>query len=326
MTALQPQRIIENSHVLGASEIGVVLGLSPYKSPLELWREKRGELPRFEGNAQTEWGLDVEPALRQWYARKIGQPVYVPPESLFHPTHSWMRATPDGLVLRDGDAKPDDPANWVHGFESKKASFRVSHQWGDGGTDHVPAHYLVQVQAGMSVTGLAEWHMVVTIGGEPPVIYRVKRDEELIDMMIASGAEFLRLVESGEPPPIDHSESWSSYLSERYPWSNDVYLAPTPEVDALAESLRDSQALWKQTGEDIERFKNQLRAFIGNASGVQTKFGKVSCKPRRSNPDSARIIAELAAKYGIPQAEIDRLSDECRHESYRPVIGYWRAR
>ena len=41
---------------LGASEVPAVLGLDPYRSPLDVYLEKTGVLPPFEGNNFTEWG------------------------------------------------------------------------------------------------------------------------------------------------------------------------------------------------------------------------------------------------------------------------------
>lgn len=35
---------------IGASEVGSVLGVCPWKSPVDVWLEKMGRVPPFEGN------------------------------------------------------------------------------------------------------------------------------------------------------------------------------------------------------------------------------------------------------------------------------------
>ena len=321
---LPVQKITHGRLVLGASEIGIVMGVNPYKTPIELWQEKRGELPGFSGNSQTDWGQALEPLLRQWYVDSCSEPVWVPPESLFHPEHEWCRASPDGVVLRDAAADPADRSNWVRGVECKKVSWRLSSLWGEPGTDEVMPSYLLQCQQGMAVTGLELWELPVTIGGEPPVVYRIERDDELIQMILDAGADFVARIESGEPPVLDNTEAYADYLASRHPWSRDEYLVATPEIEAVAETLRETQALYKQAEEDIKGLKNQIAAFVGDASGVETSLGKVNYKTRRGRPDPMAVIDHLAEAYTIPRSEIDELLAANRYKDSRPVQAYWR--
>lgn len=324
MTTAHAQRIAHGPLVIGASEMGVVLGLNPYKRPIQLWREKRGELPPFEGNEETEWGHDVEPAVRNWYVRNSAQAVFIPPESMFHAAHPWCRATPDGLALIDPNEDPEYPMNWSHGFEAKKCHWRLHHLWGDPGTDEVPSWYLVQCQQGMAVAGLSVWHLAVTIGGQPPVVYVIRRDDDLIEAMFEAGADFVRRVETGEPPDLDGSEAWKEYLGARYPFCSEDYVQATQEIEVVAETLRETQALHKQAEEDIALLKNQLLAFAGQRAGVQTSIGKISCKPRKGRPDDGAVIKALAERYGVQQAEVDDLRDSLRVKDSRPVVAYWK--
>ena len=221
-------------------------------------------------------------------------------------------------------ADPADRSNWVRGVECKKVSWRLSSLWGEPGTDEVMPSYLLQCQQGMAVTGLELWELPVTIGGEPPVVYRIERDDELIQMILDAGADFVARIESGEPPVLDNTEAYADYLASRHPWSRDEYLVATPEIEAVAETLRETQALYKQAEEDIKGLKNQIAAFVGDASGVETSLGKVNYKTRRGRPDPMAVIDHLAEAYTIPRSEIDELLAANRYKDSRPVQAYWR--
>lgn len=315
----------------GASEVGAILSENPYKSPIDLWLEKTGRRKSFEGNAATEWGHDEEVALRLWYARNAGVAVWQPRQSLFSAERPWMRATPDGIALLDADIEEEDrllsPANWSNGFEAKRAGWRVAHRWGEPGTDQVPAEYLLQCQHSMYVTGLDRWDLVATIGGEPPVVYPIHRDEVLIETVVFAVEEFREYVQRDQMPPVDGATTWKTVLDELYPFSGkDVLLEASREAEDLAAELQAAQAAEKESKATIERVKNQFQALIGAAAGVETSLGKVTCKPRRGNPDEAAIIKALAERYGISQTEIDGLRETCRYKTSRPVQAYWRKR
>jgi len=314
------QTIIDHAGVLGGSEIGVVLGLSPYQAPSELWEVKRGEVARFQGNEQTEWGQDVEPAVRAWYVRRAGEAVYVPPISLLHPEHPWLRATPDGIVLVDADADPAARSNWRRGFEAKKAGGRVAHYWGEPGTDEVPLWYLVQCQAGMAVTGLDRWDLAASIAGEPPEVYVVRRDDALIDLMLEAGREFLDRVARGVPPEVDGTEAYADFIARRHPWSREDYLTSTPELDEVAAQLRDV----RDTITDLEGrealLENQIRAAIGDASGLVTAIGRFTYKPKKGAPKWKEVACDLAKRLGLAPTALAQLADGLRAAPSRPLL------
>lgn len=301
------QEILDGPFLVGASEMGIVLGLSPYKTPLELWREKVGQAPRFAGNQQTEWGGDVEPAIRSWYVRQVGEAVYVPPTSLMHPVLSFLRATPDGIVLRDQNADSRDPGNWVRGFEAKKAGWRVAHHFGEPGSDEVPPWYLIQVQQGMAVTGLRSWDLAVSIGGEPPTVFHIERDEELIQTIVDEGTRFVGYVERREPPPIDASEAWASFIGERYPFSREDFRRAEPDDEknvAVLMSVRADIAALEKSRALLE---NLLKDRIGEWAGLETTHGRVTWKPQKARDlvDWEAVAVALAHERGVHSDELE---------------------
>jgi len=57
----------DRTKTIGASEIGAILGVNPYMSPVDVWMVKTLRKPEFEGNAATERGLILEPAIAAWF-------------------------------------------------------------------------------------------------------------------------------------------------------------------------------------------------------------------------------------------------------------------
>ncbi len=282
---------------LGASEVAAALGLHPYKTRLGLWLEKTGQAPPFAGNERTAWGLDVEPALRQWYADRVGRPITVPERSLYHPELPWLRATPDGLVLRGLDER----FGYSHGFEAKNVGRHSAHRWGTPGSDEVPIEYLFQAQQNLAVTGLDRWVVVPSIAGDPPAIYEVARDDELIAEMLEGARAFWALVESRTEPPVDGSEAWASLLAERHPFAREDYRRASDEDNARAARLREVRLALRDLEAQRDQLENELKAAIGECAGLETAVGRITWKPTKSRTtvDWEAVAVNLAGDYGV---------------------------
>jgi putative phage-type endonuclease len=297
---------------IGASEIAAALGLSPYQTPLELWMRKVGEAPEDEDSDAGEWGLTVEPALRRWYERRSQTSIYHPKDSLFHAEVVWMRSTPDGIALRDPNGEADRE-NWDHGFEGKNTSWRQAHRWGEPGTDDIPLEHILQCQQGMAVTGLASWRVVAAVGGMPPAIYRVDRDDELIEQMVVGGTAFWQNVLDRTPPPIDGSEAWGHYIARRYPFAIERPVVATAEQEIKAAKLREVRQRQDAFGELRAQLENELKAGIADHSGMQTSIGTITWRPSkpRSGVDYKAAFVDLAARLGMDERA--RLGVELAH-------------
>jgi putative phage-type endonuclease len=181
-----PQWLEERRKGIGASDCAAVLGLSPWRSPYQVYLEKRGEVKDWNGNAQAEWGLLMEPVLRQFYSDATGRAVRLPDKILYAKERPYMLASLDGFT--------DDERI----VEIKTA--RSSKGWGEPGTSEVPDHYAIQVHHQMIVTGFEVADVVVSIGGGSPEIYEVPADKEIQEMIIEACAKFWEKVVAGNPP------------------------------------------------------------------------------------------------------------------------------
>lgn len=259
---------------IGASEIAAAVGISSFRSPLSLWLEKTGRGEEFAGNEHTQWGQMLEPLLRAWYAEKTQLAVLVPPASVFHPTLTWARCTPDGIALG-----PDDKP--LHLVQCKNVGRRQAWRWGEDVTDpnSITSEYLAQVNWEMFVTGYDRCDLIASIGGSPPVIYEIHRDAQFEAELVEAAAEFWQCVTSGKPPRVDHSEDWTKYLAQQMKRSGSV--APrSGKGDALAVQLRDAYEMVKRAEENCNQIKNEFRALLTEqgAEAVETGEGPIKWK------------------------------------------------
>ena len=83
---------------IGGSDIAALLGLSPYKTPLELWAEKVGHpgLKASQG-IHLRFGQHVEPFIAKEYERSTGLVTHVHPETITHPLQTLCMGIYTGL-------------------------------------------------------------------------------------------------------------------------------------------------------------------------------------------------------------------------------------
>lgn len=186
------QWLAERRTGIGGSDAAAAVGMSKWKTRLELFLDKTGRL-RTEETEPMRWGTMLEPIVRQEYVNRTGRTVIVPNRILRHATREFAIVNVDGI------------ADQCRVYEGKTA--RSADGWGEPGTDEVPIEYLLQVQHAMFVTGLAVADIAVLIGGNDFRLYVVPADAELQALMIEQEAGFWRhVVDDIEPAPVTYED------------------------------------------------------------------------------------------------------------------------
>jgi len=128
---------------LGGSDSPVVLGVNPWKKPVDLWAEKRGLIEDDqEPSPAMRRGTALEPIVADMYTQAAGVTTAVEPEILVHPEHPWMLANIDRHIL----TPPDNPGV----LEIKCPGISRFGKIQRGG---LPDYYQVQLQHYLAVTG-----------------------------------------------------------------------------------------------------------------------------------------------------------------------------
>ena len=237
---------------IGGSDASVVCGINRYKSPIELWMEKTGQLPHQEAGEAAYWGTQLEPFVRAEFTKRTGIEVSRRNELLQSEEHPFMLANLDGIC------EVPDVGPCI--FEAKTASAYKVGEWEDA----IPDEYALQLAHYMAVTGYTGAYIAVLIGGNTFKWKFIERDEELISMLIQLETDFWNHVQDGTPPPLDGSDASAKFLAERFPNSRPKSHITLPDTAAnlLAQYDEACEELEAVT-ERKQKAENLLKEMIG---------------------------------------------------------------
>ena len=169
---------------IGASDAPIIMEVSPWKTPYQLWLEKTtGALPPIA--PQQRRGLDLEERARSAFEKKTGRVMF--PKVVFHPSFDWMMASLDGIDV-DGSS-----------IVEIKCPGQVDHA--EAKTGRIPKKYFPQLQHQLAVTGL-EMVSYFSFDGNEGVIVEIGKDEHFIAKMIDLEKEFWKCVTTLTAPPL----------------------------------------------------------------------------------------------------------------------------
>lgn len=152
----------------------------------------------------------------------------------------------------------------------------------------------------MAVTGLPEADLVVLPlqRGTYPHVYRVQRDDELIEMLTKAGERFwAEHVLPSVEPPIDGSEAWTQHIKAKFPDSNGVVLEADAEGELEAQNYRVLHRQLAELEKEERAAYNKVIARIGGNEGLRLRDGTLLSFKRNASGggDHKAVIGELAA-------------------------------
>lgn len=137
----------ERKKGLGSSDAGTIMGVSPFSTPLKLWRQKTGlDAPTPESEAMRN-GHYLEPAVAEYFAAATNSVIDKSSEGdwlAVDDKKPWLRVSPDRLFWPEG--APQTPEN-RYILEIKSTSKIVD-------PDNLPLYWICQVQYQMGVMGV----------------------------------------------------------------------------------------------------------------------------------------------------------------------------
>ena len=275
---------------IGGSDAAAALGLSPWKSALELWQEKTyGQSQLRQENEAMIWGRLMEPVITREFVRRTGKNVTPMRSMLQAADWPWMLADLDGLI--------EDPQRGTGVFEVKTASAFKQDEWTE---DRCPDTYMLQLAHYMAVTGLSYAVICVLIGGNKLQWVTVDRDEELIASLVELEHRFWNHVLTQSPPPVDGSTACAEMLSRKYPSSsNPAPLILPVEADSWIQDYLQAK-LEEDTAAERKRLaENRIKEVMKEHERSTSPGGKqVTWKTVQSSRiDSARLKKEEPALY-----------------------------
>lgn len=249
---------------IGGSDVAAIMGLSPWKAPIEVWMEKTGRMdaPDISGRESVQMGTELEADVIEMYKRRHpGSRTQRVNGMLISIERPWAQASLDAICY-------DMELGW--GVLEIKTGSKES-EWRDG----VPLHYQTQVMHYLSVTGYAFADVAALIGdyGLHYHEYRITRDEEDLAAVNEDVDTFWQSFVLGNsiPPTITALPSEGKALYELYKHA-DEELAPDEAdmADRLAERLRTNNKQSADLKDARQTITNELKRLIGEHKGVIT--------------------------------------------------------
>lgn len=234
-------------HGIGGSDAAVIMGVSPWKSLMDLWLEKTGQYVEGIDSESMYWGRVLEDVIAKEFAIRNKLKIRRVNAILQHPDYPYMIANVDRVIVGRKE-----------GLEIKTGHEFSSQHWENG----VPAYYYAQVQHYMAVTGFKLWHIAVLIGGNKYEQFVVHRSEDYINKLISAEAEFWQMVQEERPPAFDGSAASTRLLNQLYPEATeeekelpaDAYL----QVQLYEEAAEEEKAAKERKEEAANKLKDML--------------------------------------------------------------------
>jgi len=289
---------------LGGSDAAAILGLNPWRSPVEVWLDKTGRSDPIEDNEKMYWGREHEPAIARRFYRDHGIEYHRYWNNQYairqHANHTYMMATPDRVF-----------AEMNGGLEIKTADVSQAEKWGKTNTKKYPLMYTIQVAHTMAVFDVPQWWLAVLIGGNDYREYLIERDLDLEVMLVSQEAAWWsQYVVKDECPPMDGSGGATAYLEKRYPKAR---VPAEPATEAEAAHLRKYFELLVliASAKDIASvMENEIREKIGDRSGIETDWGAVKWSEVSDSVGVDHKELWKAAQFCMTKEQVEKIEKE----------------
>lgn len=282
---------------LGGSDTAAVLGISPWKSPYQLYMEKIGEW-QDEQDINKERifarGKRLEPIVIDMLVDELkqdGHDVKITDRNNRYSDaeHGFLRSEIDVELMIDGEE--------ING-EIKTVSPFASKEWGEPGTDEIPVWYTAQVMHGLMIRPRQRAIVAALIGADDLRIHFVERDQEAIDMIRAKEIEFWNRVINRDPPePTSLTDIKALYRKD-----NGLVLEADDELVSLCAQLQGHKSTQKALDSLIEELTTKIKLKMGDAS-VLMHQGRKLCT-WSSNKDSSVTDWKAIAMNLNPSTEL----------------------
>ncbi len=184
-----------------ATDATVIVGISPWKTPYQLWLNKIGEYPDQQQTEAMRRGLDLEDEARKTFEKLTG--INVRPRIVVSNSNDWMMASLDGLSEDEKEiVEIKCPGQFDH-------SSAVSGK--------IPDKYYPQLQHQMAVCE-APRAFYFSYDGHDGVNLEVKRDDLFIEKMIELEKKFYTCMTDIIAPELSErdyvvreDEEWQHY-------------------------------------------------------------------------------------------------------------------
>ena len=259
------QATVDRKEFIGGSDIAAVMGMSRWKTPLQLWAEKTGQIEQADlsSNEAVQLGTELEDFVAKKFERETGLSVRRSPKIYIHDNYLFMRCQVDRLVTGTDEL-----------LECKTCSAWKEKEW-DG--EEIPQEYILQVMWQLMITGRSVGHIAVLIGGQKFRYKKIEADKELFKSMTEAAVSFWKMVEEGTPPMANANDN--DFLVQLYPNSNEE-IQLVEELNNSIKHLQELKMHRDNMEEEIDTVEAKIKEVIKDSLGIRTSQYIVKWTPQ----------------------------------------------
>jgi predicted phage-related endonuclease len=244
---------------LGGSDIPALLGFSPWKTPMELYLEKLGDIKEDALNTRPKtkhilnMGKMLEPYVIQSFQEDSMEVITRQQERVYHPEHKFLWGTIDGMC------------------NGLVVEVKTTASYVEGWKNDVPVHVLSQVAYYSNLLNSAGAKIIVLFRDNGDIrTYEYRRDLSSEEHIIRAAVEFWHNVTTKNPP------SATSYKEAQILFKNviqDKKVIASSEDLAVVEKMRQLKNEIEKKEEEYDALKLGVCNKLGNASMLEDALG-----------------------------------------------------
>lgn len=246
---------------IGGTDVSAILGVNKYKTAFDVWQDKTGRAPKFEGNKMTKRGQYMEDAVANYFEDATCHRVIKASDNdelLIHPTHPFLLGSPDRRYF--------DAEGGKGVLECKTTMNQIEED-----IEAIPQTWFIQLQWYLGLTGYRRGTLAWAELGYSSDFKHVTIDfnkdfyEYLVDQAVIFWNTYM--VTDTPPPAMTSEDVLKKYSSH----ADGKFIEVTEDLEHTYQDLKAMTEVYRNLEKQIEEKQEALKLAIGDAEGA--RFG-----------------------------------------------------
>lgn len=291
---------------IGGSDISAIMGVNPWKSPLDVYLDKVGESEPLQDNFPMRLGRAMEVTLRESFAE-------LHESFIEHSTDDLMMIFEDGIFYHHPDGVIENLLSsglsllWEAKSSSRYGAWKVG----------PPPEVIAQCQWGLMISELPKCVVSLSLGSREYREFEILPDKSMWAEMAMAASKFWECnVLLHDPPDPSGSDSDRVWLDEAFDESETVApLSPTL-VELGARRISEDTILKEYQGLRDETDQMIMKEMADHSAAAGDNFKVIWKRPKDRKTLDKKLLREVMFyEGGLSEGKIDNIMEQATVES-----------